>query len=184
MQVFPASVAPNLLLACLICFFVPTFSSPAVPTNAKPIIALAPAAWFSPVHYSEYTDLLNKAGFQTVTQRLPSCDSPNPRAQTVAADAAFISSNLLMPAINAGREVVLIMHSYSGGPGAEAAKGLSLAERRAAGRPGGIIGLIFIAAFVAEEGQTFLSSGGGEFAPWMIEYVSGSLHTLPSYALA
>lgn len=80
-----------------------------------------------------------------------------------------------MPAINAGREVVLIMHSYSGGPGAEAAKGLSLAERRAAGRPGGIIGLIFIAAFVAEEGQTLLSSGGGKFAPWVIEYNDGQL---------
>lgn len=88
-----------------------------------------------------------------------------------------------MPAINAGREVVLIMHSYSGGPGAEAAKGLSLAERRAAGQPSGIIGLIFIAAFVAEEGQTLLSSGGGKFAPWVIEYVSISLHALPSYAL-
>ena len=182
-KVLPASVAPSLLLACLISFFVPTFSSPAVPTNAKPIIALVPAGWFSPIHYSVYTNELNKAGFQTVTQRLPSCDSLIPEAQSVAADAAFISSNLLMPAINAGREVVLIMHSYSGGPGAEAAKGLSLAERRAAGRPGGIIGLIFIAAFVAEEGQTFLSSGGGKFAPWMIEYVSISLHALPSHAL-
>lgn len=88
-----------------------------------------------------------------------------------------------MPSINAGREVILIMHSYSGGPGAVAAKGLSLAERRAAGKPGGIIGLIFISAFIAEEGQTLLSSGGGKFAPWVIEYVSNSLHTLHSYAL-
>lgn len=83
-----------------------------------------------------------------------------------------------MPSINAGLKVVLVVHSYSGGPGAVAAKGLSLPERRAAGKPGGIIGLIFINAFIAREGQSLLSGGGGKYAPWVIEYVSNSLLTL------
>ncbi|KAI4244337.1 MAG: hypothetical protein L6R40_003063 [Gallowayella cf. fulva] len=69
-----------------------------------------------------------------------------------------------MPAISAGKEVVVIMHSYSGGPGAMAAEGLSVAERHAAGQVGGVVGLIFISAFIAEEGQTLVSGGG--FAPW------------------
>ena len=46
---------------------------------------------------------------------------------------------------------MLVMHSYSGGPGAMAASGLSIAERHEAGRKGGIIGLVFIAAFLAGE---------------------------------
>ena len=50
-----------------------------------------------------------------------------------------------------GKEVVLVMHSYSGGPGAMAASGLSIAERHAAGQTGGIIRLVFIAAFLAGE---------------------------------
>ena len=167
-----ASKGPDLFLAFLICFPLLVLSSP-VPLNVdKPVIALAPAAWFSPVHYVQYTSQLRLAGYHTVTQRLPSCDSSNPQAQSVANDAAFIQEHLLMPSINAGHKVILIMHSYSGGPGAVAAKGLSLGERRAAGKPGGIIGLIFISAFVAEEGQTLLSSGGGSFAPWVIQYVS------------
>ena len=100
----------------------------------------------------------------------------------MAADAGSIVRNLLWPDINAGNEVVLIMHSSAGGPGAMAAKGLSVAERRAAGHTGGILGLIFISGFVAQEGQTLLDSIGGRYAPWVIEYVSNSSCTLYGFA--
>ena len=146
-----------------------------VVVSEKPVVVIAPAAWHSPIHYVQYTFQLNRAGFPTISQRLPSCGSSNPYAQSVAADAAFITQNLLMPPINAGKEVVLVMHSYSGGPGAMAAKGLSIVERRAAGKSGGIIGLVFISAFIAEDGQSLLSGSGGQYSPWVIEYVSHAL---------
>lgn len=184
MKLSSACAAPALLLVFVICFPIHIFSSPAVLNVDRPIIAIAPAAWHSPVHYAEYTKQLQLAGYHTVTQRLPSCDSSNPGAQSVAVDADFIKSNLLMPSINAGRRVLLVMHSYSGGPGAVAAKGLSLPERRAAGKSGGIIGLIFISAFVAKEGETLLSGSGGRFAPWVIQYVSNSSCTLHGYAIS
>ena len=138
-------------------------------------MVLVPAGWHSPAHYQEFTERLNVAGFDTVTQRLPSCDSLDPNEQSVATDAAFIRNTLLLPSINAGEDVVVIMHSYGGGPGAVAAKGLSKADRQAAGLTGGIIGLIFVSAFVAGEGQTLLDGSGGKFAPWVIEYVSNLL---------
>lgn len=157
------------------CLYISLFSLPLVTVAGrvptKPVIAIAPAAWHSPIHYALYVEKLHIAGYRTVSERLPSCDSPNPMAQSVSGDAAFIVQNLLMPSINAGKEVVLVTHSYSGGPGAVAAKGLSVVERRAAGKTGGIIGLIYICAFVAEEGQSLLSSSGGQYAPWVIEYV-------------
>ena len=148
--------------------------------SEKPVIVLAPAAWHSPIHYVQYTSQLNVAGFDTVSQRLPSCGSSDPQAQSVTIDAAFIAQDLLMPSINSGKEVVLVMHSYSGGPGAMAAKGLSIVERRAAGQKGGIIGLIFISAFIAQNGQSLLSGGGGQYAPWVIEYVCNALRSLHS----
>ncbi|KAL8765573.1 MAG: hypothetical protein Q9209_007404 [Squamulea sp. 1 TL-2023] len=77
--------------------------------------------------------------------------------------------------MDAGKEIVVIMHSYSGGPGAMAAEGLSLAERRAAGRIGGIVGLIFISAFIAKDGQTLVSGSGGQLAPWVIEHPNGQM---------
>lgn len=177
MMVFTVSAAPALLLACSICFSVPVISLSLItaPTNPEPMIVLVPAAWFSPFHYVRFTDQLRLAGYETVSQRLPSCDSVNPKAQSMAVDSAFIVEQLLMPSINAGKEVVLMMHSYGGGPGAAAAKGISVTERRAAGKSGGIIGLIFISAFIAEEGQSLLSSGGGKYPPWVIQYNDGQL---------
>lgn len=149
----------------------------------SPVIALVPAAWHTPIHYELYFSSLHVAGYDTVTAQLPSCGSSNPKAQSVAADAAFIIEQLLMPSIDKGREVLVVMHSYGGGPGAMAAKGLSVAERRAAGKPGGIIGLIFVAAFVANDGQSLLSGSGGQYAPWVIQYVSCSLYHHDSQAL-
>ena len=144
--------------------------------SGKPILAIIPAAWHSPWHYGPYIDQLRSAGYTSVSERLSSCDSLHPRDQSVATDADFIRTRLLMPAIEAGREVVVIMHSYSGGPGSVAAKGLSVADRRAAGRSGGVLGLIFISAFVAHEGQTLVSGSGGQLAPWVIEHVSILTH--------
>lgn len=167
---FPLKVVHLLLAVSIIMTDSP--GSFAAPADRNPVIALVPAAWHAPVHYRAYTDQLEANGYTISTRRLPSCDSSNPAAESVGRDAEFIRSVLLMPFINAGREVVVIMHSYSGGPGAMAAKGLSIPERRAAGKPGGIIGLIFISAFLAEEGQSLLSASGGAYAPWVIEYVS------------
>ena len=173
MRFFPLNQALCGLSIVTSCLSNPIASSANVP-NAKPVIVIVPAAWHSPIHYSEYARQLRFAGYQTVSQRLPSCDSSHPESQSLGVDAAFIRQYLLAPSINAGKEVILVMHSYSGGPGAVAAKGLSVAERRTAGQAGGIVGLIFIAAFIAKEGQTMLSGSAGKFAPWVIEYVSAS----------
>ncbi|KAG6999258.1 hypothetical protein G7Y79_00036g072140 [Physcia stellaris] len=149
--------ALTLFLLVLLRILSPVVATPANP-SLRPAIALVPAAWHSPIHYREYTNQLRFLGYQIITQRLRSCDNANPEAQSVGLDAVFIRRNLLSPPINDGRDVVLIMHSYSGGPGAAAAKSLSKAERHAAGQPGGIIRLVFISSFVAKEGQT-LSDG-------------------------
>ena len=171
------------LLALVLCSIHLVLGSPTAqssplnpPSILKPTVVLAPAAWHLPIHYADFLNRLKSAGYETITRKLPSCDSSNPSAQSVSTDAEFIKQELLLPSINAGKEVVLLTHSYSGGPGAMAAKGLSVTERRALGRRGGIIGLIYICAFIAEEGQSLLSASGGQFAPWVIQYVSDALN--------
>lgn len=184
MKLFPVSAAPHLALVFSLCFPIPTFSARTASALARPVIVVVPAAWHMPIHYRAYTNQLQNAGYDTVTQRLPSTGSADPNAQSVAGDADFIRNTMLMPSIDAGQDVVLVMHSYSGGPGSVAAKGLSVAERRAAGKPGGIIGLIYVCAFVAKQGQSLLDGSGGKFAPWVIEYVSHSLLSLHLSTLA
>ena len=138
----------------------------------RPVIVLVPGAWHSPIHYSILIKILQARGYQVVTHRNPSCDSDDPKAQSVASDAASIRSNLLLPQIDAGKDVVLAMHSYGGCPGAVAAKGLSKAELTAKGKKGGIVGLLFICAFIANEGDSLLSKLPGQvFDPWVISYV-------------
>ena len=51
------------------------------------------------------------------------------------------------------RDVIIVMHSYSGVPGSVAVKGLSKGERKADGKDTGVIGLIYIAALLAKGGD-------------------------------
>lgn len=148
-------------------------AAPTVNTRqANPTVVLVPGAWHSPIHYSALIACLKLAGYDTVSARNPSCDSTDPNAQSVAGDAAEIRNNLILPQIDAGNDVVLAVHSYGGQPGAVAAKGLSKAERQAAGLKGGVIGLIFICAFIAEEGQSLVSTLPGQvLSPWVVDYV-------------
>lgn len=135
-------------------------------SEEKPYIALVPGAWHSPIHYQELLDLFESAGYPTKSVQLPSVGSPDPKKESVTGDAAAIREKLLLPLIEDGKDVVLLMHSYGGCPGAAAATGLSKTEREENG--GGIIGLVFIAAFLAQEGDSLLSALGGKFDPWVI----------------
>lgn len=142
------------------------------PLPDLPTIVLVPGAWHSPVHYNLLFSQLKLSGYPIISGRLPSCSSPKPQIETVAGDADYIREALLLPQINAGKDVVLVMHSYGGCPGSAAAAGLNKAARRVAGKQGGILGLIFMCGFIAHEGESLLSTlPGDKFNPWVIEYV-------------
>lgn len=179
---FLCSPAPTMLSIFLLIFSIVLRICAA---SRSPTVVLIPDAWHSPIHYVMLLAEIESAGYATSSARCPSCDSTDPYAQTVTTDASSIRQTLLLPLINKGRDIVLIMHSYGGCPGAMAAKGLSKAELQASGRPGGIIGLVFICAFVAHEGQSLLSSLPGErLGPWAVDYVSRSLHSSESYRVS
>lgn len=65
------------------------------------------------------------------------------------------------------------MRSYGDCLGAVAAYELSEPERQVAGKLGGVIGLVFICAFVADEGDSLIGKlPGGVPTEWMIVHVS------------
>lgn len=140
-------------------------------SQTKPSIALIPGAWHSPVHYEKLITLLENAGYPVKTMQLPSAGSVEPKKESTAGDAEAIRENLLLPLLNEGNDVIVLMHSYGGCPGAAAAKGLGKTERKTSGS---VIGLIFIAAFLAREGDSLLSALGGKFDPWVMINVSNS----------
>jgi hypothetical protein len=61
----------------------------------------------------------------------------------------------LTPLVNAGKNVVMVMHSYGGAPGSAAVKGLTRAVRQTAGLPGGVIELVYMAAFAFDDNVGF-----------------------------
>lgn len=82
-------------------------------------------------------------------------------------DVTALAAEVFFPLIEKhGKDVVLYLHSYAGFPGSAAIEGLSKAERLAAGKRGGILGLIYQSAFIPTPGDTLLQMIGGTYAPW------------------
>lgn len=107
---------------------------------------------------------LEQAGYNTRTLGLITVNHPK---VDVSADAVELIVAILSPLIEQqGKDIVLYLHSYAGFPGSHAIKGLSKQERLAAGKQGGILGLIYQSAFIPKEGDTLLKMIGGSYAPW------------------
>ncbi|KAK5991219.1 Alpha/beta hydrolase nvfD-like protein [Cladobotryum mycophilum] len=119
---------------------------------SKPTFVLIPGAWHTPDHFDVFIQRLNKAGYPTRCEKLPSVDSHEPRKQSVTVDIEFVIKNILLPELEQGKDLIILAHSYGGWVAGAAPKGLSKEERSAAGLPGGVIGIIFMTAFVGGEG--------------------------------
>lgn len=70
--------------------------------------------------------------------------------------------------IEKGKDSLLVCHSSAGHPGAAAALGHSKKENTAKGHDGGIVGLVFISAFLVDEGA--LPQGKIPDGSWPCEY--------------
>lgn len=155
--------------SALSSFLSTTVPPAAVRMSKKPFIVLIPGAWHTPAHYDELAKLLFQSGYDGVCEMNPSCDAKEPEAHTVVTDTVAIRDDILMPLIDDGEEIILVMHSYGGIPGIAAAAGLSKAELSIIGIDGGIIGLIFISTMIARAGTPLRSPDG--FGPWVTDDV-------------
>lgn len=63
--------------------------------------------------------------------------------------------------------MMIVGHSSAGVSMSAAAFGLSIKTREKEGKKGGVVGLVYIAAFVAKEGEEMMSGRGGQDPPWL-----------------
>ena len=82
-------------------------------------------------------------------------------------DANYIREKLLIPYLNEGNDIVMVMHSYGGECGGQAVMGLTKAERKREGKKGGIIGLIYMTAFMIPRGRSLTDAMGGVLPRWI-----------------
>lgn len=122
--------------------------------TSKPIIVFVHGAWHSPECFGPLTSQLSKAGYETLSVKLPSVDA-HPPVHDFNPDVAAIRSTI-EPLVEQGHEIILFMHSYGGIPGSEATKNLARSIRKANHLPGGVSSLIYCASLITPAGQSTL----------------------------
>lgn len=142
---------------------------------ATPSIVVVPGAWQISPSWTPFINLLKGAGYETSLVTLPSVGiSLTGLDVDVAAAQAVID-----PLLDAGKEVVVLCHSLGGLIAANSVGNRSIAARSAAGSPGGVVQLIYLAAFMAPEGYSLYNLMGNAWFEWMEVAVSQPLVDMP-----
>lgn len=137
--------------------------------SEQPTVVLVPGIFHPPILYEGLSARLRAAGHPVMSTTLPSLNPGSAKRQSIANDVTYIRETMLLPLLSQGKEVLLLLHSYGGCPGSAAAVGLSRQEYKAAGKQGGIIGLICIAALLTKEGEQLHTR---DFPDWVSKDVS------------
>ncbi|KAI1617923.1 Alpha/Beta hydrolase protein [Exophiala viscosa] len=125
---------------------------------SKPTILLVPGSFALPEFYNEMFDKIRAKGYDIQGIHKPTVGlsagqgRPGP-APSMYDDAAHIAKEVEKVA-DAGKDVVLIGHSYGGVPVTEAVKGLPKKEREAQGKKGGLVNLAYMTCLVPAVGSS------------------------------
>lgn len=117
-----------------------------------PIIVFVPGAWHKVSQYSDVITRLEKAGYEVHGADYPSTGS-NPTNSTFEPDIKAIAG-VIEKLADRGDDVLVAVHSAAGILAGEAVQGLSKTDRERNGKKGGVVKLVYIAAFAAVEGTS------------------------------
>ncbi|KAJ5891578.1 uncharacterized protein N7473_007806 [Penicillium subrubescens] len=149
---------------------------------AKPTIVFAPGAWYPPTVFDGITKKLNEHGYNCHTIAFPSIQQAT-TVQDLRPDIAAVRA-IVEPEVNAGREVIIVSHSWSGLPVASALDGLERSDLENAGKKGGVIKLVYLAAFIPQVGESLISAFGGTPPPWyVLDEQNGTVTASDPFAL-
>ncbi|OGM51036.1 hypothetical protein ABOM_000010, partial [Aspergillus bombycis] len=111
-------------------------------SNVKPKFVFVPGAWHTPDTFDIIRDVLAKRGFESEAIANRSVGAADP-STGLHADTAYTKS-ILSNLADQGWQIVM------------------------AGLPGGVVQMVWMAAFVAPMGKSVIDMLGGEWLPWMI----------------
>ncbi|KAK5169162.1 uncharacterized protein LTR77_006471 [Saxophila tyrrhenica] len=126
----------------------------------KPAVVIVPGAWHVPDHYEPFAKRLRTAGYETVIVRNPSVSVSRDPGNMLRKDA-MVTCDVMKKLVNdETKDVVIIMHSYGGVSGSDAAA--MLCEWLGTyGQPdhGRVRRMVYLAAHVLEKGEPMLGTG-------------------------
>ncbi|KAK2053677.1 alpha/beta-hydrolase [Colletotrichum caudatum] len=130
-----------------------------------PTILFIPGAWHKPWVFDLVRDDLAGRGYPTAAVALPSVGSTDVNAG-LGQDANAVRAELQGLA-GAGREVVVVAHSYGGVPAANAVEGLNYKDRVAQKKTGGVLMMIYMASYAIPAEESLSDSEGEGLQPWL-----------------
>jgi pimeloyl-ACP methyl ester carboxylesterase len=101
---------------------------------SNPTIVMIPGAWHSAAGFSQVRHLLQARDHPTVSEQMPALDCVTARDHNLSGDATYIREKLLLPLINEGKDIIVVMHSYGGLCGGQAVAALAGQSSRERGR--------------------------------------------------
>lgn len=118
----------------------------------KPTFVLVPGNFLPPTYYADVAKRLEFHSFPAQFVKIASTGSSVPLTSNEPDIAAVRAA--LENLSNDGKEIILVAHSYASTPTCEAVKGFGKQERHESGKPGGVVKLIFVAAWLMKEGES------------------------------
>ena len=128
--------------------------------ETKPVIVIVPGAWHRPAHYAHLALKLNSAGYTVDCLELSSTNDEKDLPENSWTEDISIIRNAITSHTEAGRDVAVVMHSFGGMTGSEAACGLGKKETETLGR---VVQLIYMTSFMLQEGAK-----RSDFSDWPV----------------
>ena len=145
-------------------------------SSEKPVVVVIHGAWQRQQQYQLLGQSLVDRGFEVLRPESATSGQETVEIQgkTYLDDVAVIHKTM-EPSLAAGREIVLVCHSYGGIPTSAAAEGYQIHERQEKGLTGGIKHIVYLAAAaLPSKGSSLITTVGGSYADWMDKQVCSS----------
>lgn len=146
-------------------------------SSDKPVIVIVHGAFQGPRQYQPLGEALSERGFTVVQPENPSTNT-NPTAvegKSPYDDAKNIQS-MMEPHLAAGREIVVICHSYGGVPGTLALEGYQTTDRQAKGLSGGVKRIVYFTSFALPKPNMSVIDLMGNYPQGLEKQVSGPFY--------
>lgn len=117
-------------------------------STEKPVIVIVPGAWHVPAHYAHLALKLNAQGYTVDCLESSSTNDEKDLPEDTWKEDISIIRNAITSHTEAGRDVAVVMHSFGGLAGSEAACGLG---KKNSETSGSVVKLIYLAAFMMKE---------------------------------
>lgn len=132
----------------------------------KPTIVIVPGAWQRIIAFHPFANRLKDCGYNVECVGVPSTGGTELPLTGLSEDIAAIRA-VLQPLSEQGKEIIVLTHSAGGVSGSGAVKGLDAKSRKEAGLSGGVVRVIYMAAFMIPKGVSIMDMLGGQPLPWM-----------------